>query len=43
MVSDIGVGDRVILRQSKINKLTTRIEKEPYDVVDRDGNAVVIQ
>ena len=42
MVSDIGVGDRVILRQSKINKLTTRIENEPYDVVDRDGNVVVI-
>ena len=43
MVSDIGVGDRVILSQSKRNKLTTRFEKEPYDVVDRDGNAVVIQ
>ena len=42
-VSDIGVGDRVILSQSKRNKLTTRFEKEPYDVVDRDGNAVVIQ
>ena len=43
MVSDIEVGDRVILTQSKKNKLTTRFEKEPYDVVDRDGNAVVIQ
>ena len=43
MVSDIGVGDRVILSQRKRNKLTTRFEKEPYDVVDRDGNAVVIQ
>ena len=28
MVSDIGVGDRVILSQSKINKLTTRFEKQ---------------
>ena len=42
-VSDIEVGDRVILGQSKRNKLTTRFEKEPCDVVDRDGNAVVIQ
>ena len=42
-VSDIEVGDRVILRQSKRNKLTTRFEKEPYDVVDQDGNALVIQ
>ena len=33
---------RVFLSQSKRNKLTTRFEKEPYDVVDRDGNAVVI-
>ena len=43
MVSDIGVGDRVIISQSKRNKLTTRFEKGPYDVVERDGNAVVIQ
>ena len=43
MVSDIEVGDRVILSQSKWNKLTTRFEREPYDVVARDGNAVVIQ
>ena len=42
MISDIEVGDRVILSQSKRNKLTTRFEKEPYDVVDRDSNAVVI-
>ena len=42
-VRDIEVGDRVIVSQSKRNKLTTRFEKEPYDVVDRDGNAVVIQ
>ena len=43
MVSDIGVGDRVILSQSMRNQLTTRFEKEPYDVVERDGNAMVIQ
>ena len=29
-VSDIEVGDRVILRQSKRNKLTTPFEREPY-------------
>ena len=43
MINDIGVGDRVILGQSKRNKLTTRFEKEPYDVVERDGNAMAIQ
>ena len=36
-VSDIEVGDRVILRQSKRNKLTTPFEREPYEVVDREG------
>ena len=42
-VSDIEVGDRVILRQSKRNKLTTPFEREPYEVVDHEDNAVVIQ
>ena len=42
-VSDIEVVDRVILSQSKRNKLTTPFETEPYEVVDNEGNAVVIQ
>ena len=42
-VSDIEVGDKVILRQSKRNELTTPFERERYEVVDREGNAVVIQ
>ena len=42
-VSDIEVGDIVIHRQSKRNKLTTPLEREPYEVVDREGNGVVIQ
>ena len=33
----------MILGQSKRNKLTTLFEREPYEVVDREGNAVYIQ
>ena len=35
-VSDIEVGDRVILGQSKRNKLTTPLETGPYEVVDHE-------
>ena len=37
-VSDIEVGDKVIIRQSKRNKLTTPFETEPHEVVDSDMN-----
>ena len=42
-VNDIEVGDRVILVQSKRNKLTTPFETEPYEAVNLEGNTVVIQ
>ena len=41
--SDIVVGDRVLLKQSRENKLSTNFEPHPYTVVHRDGNAVVAE
>ena len=41
--SDIAVGDRVLLKQSSENKLSTNFEPHPYKVVRRDGNAVVVE
>ncbi len=35
-------GDAVLLRQDKKNKLSTNYESEPYEVVQRQGNSVVI-
>lgn len=34
--SDIAVGDRVLLKQSRENKLSTNFEPHPYKVVRRD-------
>ena len=41
--SDIAVGDRALLKQSRENKLSTNFEPHPYKVVRRDGNAVVVE
>ena len=41
--SVIAVGDRVLLKQSKENKLSTNFEPHLYKVVRRDGNAVVVE
>ena len=41
--SDIFVGDRVLLKQSRENKLLTNFEPHPYKVVRRDENAVVVE
>ena len=42
---DIALHKNYLFMFTKVrhNKLTTRFEKETYEVVDRDGNAVVIQ
>ena len=42
-LSDIAVGDQVLLQQEKVNKFSTNFEREPYQVIDRHGNWVVIQ
>ncbi len=41
--SNIGEGDRVLLKQTRKNKLTSNFEPHPYKVVCREGNAVVVQ
>ncbi|CAB4034679.1 Transposon Tf2-9 poly, partial [Paramuricea clavata] len=41
--SNISEGDRVLLKQTRKNKLTSSFEPLPYRVIRREGNAVVIQ
>lgn len=41
--SDIGIGDRILLKKSRENKLSTSYEPQPYEVVHREGNAAIIQ
>lgn len=40
---DLQVGDQVLLKQKKSNKLSTNFQPEPYEIVERKGNSVVIQ
>ena len=40
--SNIVEGDEVLLRQTRENKLSPNFEPEPYKVIEKDGNAVVI-
>ena len=40
---DITEGDLILLRQSRENKLSPTFEPEPYRVVEKNGNAVVIE
>ena len=41
--SDIGEGNLVLLRQNREKKLSPTLEPEPYRVVAKNGNAVVIE
>jgi len=41
--SEVTVGDQVLLRQEKQNKLTTPFNPTPHTVVRKDGNSVVVQ
>ena len=41
--SDLQIGDTVILRQSKENKLSTAYDAEPYRVVHKYGNSVQVE
>lgn len=40
---DIEIGGKVLLKQTRQNKLTTNFESEPYDVIGRNGSEVVIE
>ena len=37
------VGDQVLLKQKKSNKLSTNFQPVPYEIAERKGNSVVIQ
>ncbi len=41
--SELTPGDLVLLRQEKKNKLSTPFEHQPYEVVTKNGNSVVIE
>ena len=41
--SDIEEGDKVLLKQTRENKLSPNYEPEPYIVTRKDGNAVILQ
>ena len=41
--SDITEGDMTLLRQNRENKLSPTFEPEPYRVVEKNGNAVIIE
>lgn len=41
--SDIMEGDEVLLQKSRENKLSPNFEPEPYTVIQKDGNAVIVE
>ena len=41
--SDIAEGDLILLRQNRENKLSPTFETEPYCVLEKNGNAFVIE
>jgi hypothetical protein len=40
--SDIKISNQVLLKQDRKDKLTPNLYEEPYDVIERSGNAVTI-
>ena len=41
--SDVEIGDSVLVKQPKVNKFTITFNPEPYTVVKKTGNSVVIE
>ena len=41
--SSLKVGDIVLLRQKKTNKLSTRFENQKYEILQKEGNSVTIK
>ena len=39
--SNLTMGDKVLLKQRKRNKFTTKFELEPYTIIERKGTKVV--
>ena len=41
--NDLQTGDQVLLKKKKSDKLSATFESEPYEIVEKKGNSVVIQ
>ena len=41
--SDVRIGDKVLVRQEKHNKLSTAFNPTPHTVISKDGNSLVMQ
>nr|XP_002730526.1 PREDICTED: uncharacterized protein K02A2.6-like [Saccoglossus kowalevskii] len=41
--SDLGIGDRVLVKQQKRNKMSTPFNPEPYEVVSKKGSMTTVQ
>lgn len=41
--NDLQAGDQVLLKKKKSNKLSANFESEPYEIVEKKGNSVVVQ
>ena len=41
--SNLRVGDKVLLKQQWANKWATQFESQPYELIDKCGNSVVIE
>ena len=42
-ISDIKVGDKILVKQQKLNKLTSLHKSEPFTVIENKGNTVKIR
>ena len=41
--NSLAEGDKVLLRQQRVNKWSTPFESQPYEVINKHGNSVVIE
>lgn len=41
--SDVDVGDKVLVRQEKVDKFTTPFNKTPHTVISKNGNKVTVE
>ena len=41
--NDLQAGDQVLFKMKKSNKLSANFESEPYEIVEKKGNSVVVQ
>ncbi|XP_022792295.1 uncharacterized protein LOC111331444 [Stylophora pistillata] len=42
-LNDLQTGNQVLLKKKKSNKLSTKFESEPYEIIEKKGNSVVVQ